>query len=75
VFRRIYDILNPRGRFVLADLITPADPDDIVTPIDGVLDRPSPLTDQLAWLHEAGFSSELHWHHCDLAVLSASRRT
>src|SRR5699024_9251863 len=43
LFTRIAEVLPAGGRFVLADLIVPADPTDVVTPIDGVEDTPSAL--------------------------------
>ena len=39
LFTRIGEVLPAGGRFVLADLIVPADPTDIVTPIDGLARR------------------------------------
>src|SRR5699024_6869665 len=70
-FTRIAEVLPAGGRFVLADLIVPADPTDVVTPIDGVEDTPSALDAQLDWLAEAGLATRVHWHHRDLAVVSA----
>ncbi|WP_209370197.1 class I SAM-dependent methyltransferase [Brevibacterium renqingii] len=74
LFTRIAEILPAGGRFVLADLIVPADPEDVVTPIDGVEDTPSTLEDQLAWLAEAGMRTRVHWRHRDLAVVSAKKQ-
>jgi tRNA (cmo5U34)-methyltransferase len=71
LFHRIRAVLSPSGRFVLADLVVPADPEDVVTPIDGVEDTPSPLADQLRWLEEAGFVPTVSWSHRDLAVVTA----
>ena len=71
LFTRIAEVLPAGGRFVLADLIVPADPTDVVTPIDGVEDTPSTLDEQLDWLAEAGLATRVHWHHRDLAVVSA----
>src|SRR5699024_3656079 len=70
-FARIVDVLPAGGRFVLADLIVPTDPAEAVTPIDGVEDTPSTLHEQLDWLAEAGLVARVHWHHRDLAVVSA----
>lgn len=69
LFRRVAQVLRPGGRFVLGDLIIPADPADVVTPIDGTYDKPSSLQDQLAWLHDAGFAAATAWLERDLAVL------
>jgi tRNA (cmo5U34)-methyltransferase len=69
LFRRVAAVLGPGGRFVLGDVVTPEDPADVVTPIDGVYDRPSPVADQLAWLEEAGLAAHVAWRRRDLAVL------
>ncbi|MGH6987742.1 MAG: class I SAM-dependent methyltransferase [Caulobacteraceae bacterium] len=71
LFRRVAAVLSPNGRFVLGDLIVPADPADVVTPIDGVFDQPSRLADQLAWLAEAGLAATAAWIERDLAVIIA----
>lgn len=73
LFSRIARVLVAGGRFVLADLIVPADPTDVVTPIDGVIDVPSSLADQLEWLNAAGFSTRVTWQHRDLAVVAADK--
>ena len=75
LFRRVAAVLRPGGRFVLGDVIVPADPADVVTPIDGVFDQPSSIDDQLAWLTDAGFDAEATWIERDLAVLVADRTT
>ena len=41
LFARVAAVLAPAGRFVLGDVVVPEDPADVVTPIDGVYDRPS----------------------------------
>lgn len=69
---RVRRVTAPGGRFVLADLVVPADPDDVVTPVDGVDDIPSSVGDQLKWLRQAGFTATVHWQHRDLAVLTAT---
>src|SRR5699024_5449396 len=43
LFARIAEGLPAGGRFLLAHRIVPADPTDVVTPIDGVDDTPSAL--------------------------------
>lgn len=73
LFRRVAAVLAPGGRFVLADLVVPVDPADVVTPIDGDHDTPSPAADQLAWLEAAGLRARTAWSHRDLAVLVADR--
>ena len=69
LFRRVAARLLPGGRFVLADLVTPADPADVVTPIDGEYDTPSSVAEQLAWLGAAGMEAWLAWEQRDLAVM------
>jgi tRNA (cmo5U34)-methyltransferase len=73
LFRRVAQVLRPRGTFVLADLVVPEREEDVVTPIDGVYDVPDRLDDQLAWLRAAGFAAEPVWVHKDLAVMRATR--
>ncbi len=75
LFRRVAGVLTAGGRFVLADLVVPEDPDDVVTPIDGIEDVPSSLTDQLNWLAAAGLSSQVSWQHRDLAVITSTKAT
>jgi tRNA (cmo5U34)-methyltransferase len=74
LFQRIVEVLRPDGVFVLADIVVPDDPADVVTPIDWELDLPDRLDDQLAWLGEAGFNAETRWTYKDLAVVRATRR-
>jgi tRNA threonylcarbamoyl adenosine modification protein (Sua5/YciO/YrdC/YwlC family) len=72
LFARIRAALAPGGRFVLADVIVPDDPADAMIPLTPGYDKPSPLADQLHWLHEAGFRSvDVAWHHDDLAIVVA----
>lgn len=73
LFRRVAEAMPAGGRFVLADLIVPDDPADVVTPIDGVEDVPSSLPDQLTWLDDAGLQPEVSWHHRDLAVVTSTK--
>ena len=73
LFNRVFAVLQPRGRFVMADVVIPDDPSDAITPIDGVYDRPSRAADQLDWLAEAGFEARVVWGECDLVVVSADR--
>jgi tRNA (cmo5U34)-methyltransferase len=72
LFRRVAAVLDRGGRFVLGDVVVPSDPADVVTPIDGVYDRPSTVAEQVRWLGEAGFSPRVVWSHRDLAVISAN---
>jgi trans-aconitate methyltransferase len=73
LFARVAAVLAPGGRFVLGDLIVPEDPADVVTPIDGVFDRPSSIDEQLRWLADAGLQASLAWRSRDLAVLVGNR--
>jgi tRNA (cmo5U34)-methyltransferase len=73
LFARVAGVLAPGGRFVLADIVVPDDPADIVTPVEDEYDQPSRLPDQLTWLRQAGLSPTVTWHHLDLAVLAADR--
>jgi tRNA (cmo5U34)-methyltransferase len=74
LFRRVADVLKPGGRFVLADVVVPEREEDVVTPIDRVMDLPDRTDDQLEWLRAAGFDASLYWSDKDLAVLRATRR-
>jgi tRNA (cmo5U34)-methyltransferase len=69
LFRRVAAILAPGGRLVIGDVVVPADPGDVVTPIDGDYDKPSSVPDQLRWLAAAGLEPRTAWAHRDLAVL------
>jgi len=71
LFERIAAALTSRGRFVLADVVVPARPEDAVVPIEEGFDFPDPLPEQLAWLSEAGFSATVVWSSQDLAVVRA----
>jgi tRNA threonylcarbamoyl adenosine modification protein (Sua5/YciO/YrdC/YwlC family) len=72
LFTRIRGALAPGGRFVLADVVLPADPRDAVTSLTAGFDHPSSLDDQLQWLIEAGFQARVTWQQADLAVLLAA---
>jgi len=74
LFHRVATVVPAGGRFVLADVIIPADARDVVTPVDGVYDQPSRLSDQLTWLRDAGFEPAVVWQRQDLAVIAADRR-
>ena len=73
LFRRVAEVLEPGGRFILGDVVVPDDPADVVTPVDGVYDVPSRVDEQLAWLAEAGLDARVAWSERDLAVLVADR--
>lgn len=74
LFARVRAVLQPGGRFALADVVVPVDPGDAVTSLTPGFDKPSPLADQLAWLAEAGFEPFVRWTYRDLAVVEAVAR-
>ena len=61
------------GRVVIADVIVPDDPADVVTPIDGIHDKPSRLDEQVGWLERAGLRPWVAWGRRDLAVFAGDR--
>jgi L-threonylcarbamoyladenylate synthase len=71
LFARVREALGVRGRFVLADVVTPVDPADAVTSLTAGFDHPDSLADQLFWLRETGFLTRVAWEHRDLAVVVA----
>jgi tRNA (cmo5U34)-methyltransferase len=73
LFRRVAAVLEPSGRFVLADVVVPENDADVVTPIDGVYDLPDRVDDQLRWLREAGLDAKVVWSYKDLAVMRATK--
>jgi tRNA (cmo5U34)-methyltransferase len=66
---RVAAALAPGGRFVLADVVVPEDPADVVTPLDEGFDLPSGVKEQLEWLAAAGLRAHVAWAHRDLAVI------
>jgi tRNA (cmo5U34)-methyltransferase len=73
LFERVRAVLAPGGRFVFADLVLPDDPAVDRTPWTPGYDHPSPLSDQLAWLSEAGFAqARVTWRSRDLVVVAAT---
>jgi tRNA (cmo5U34)-methyltransferase len=73
LFSRVAAVLGPGGRAVIGDVVVPDDPDDVVTPVDGVYDQPSRIQDQLLWLEDAGLVARVAWRDRDLAVLVVDR--
>ena len=73
LFRRVTAVLEPGGRFVLADVVVPDDPADAVTPLSPGYDMPSRADEQLEWLREAGLDPLVAWAERDLAVIVALR--
>ena len=74
LFERVAQRLSSDGRFVMSDVIVPEDPSDVVTPIDGVYDKPSSVSELVAWLQEAGFNASVPWRRRDLAIIVAVHR-
>jgi tRNA (cmo5U34)-methyltransferase len=72
LFRRVAEIGE---RFVLGDVVVPERPEDAAIYIDWVMDVPSSVAEQLAWLDEAGFEAEASYVRPDLAVFTARRRS
>jgi tRNA (cmo5U34)-methyltransferase len=74
LFARVARVLAPSGRFVLGDVVIPADPSEVVTPVDDDgHDKPSTVDDQLVWLQQAGFDARAVWVERDLAVIVGDR--
>jgi len=71
LFKRIAAVLQPRGRFVLADVVVPARPYDAVTPLTPGFDLPDTADEQIEWLAAAGFQPRIEWAQHDLAILVA----
>jgi tRNA (cmo5U34)-methyltransferase len=74
LFQRVAAVLRPGGRFVLGDVVVPERAEDAVIEIDWVMDLPSSVPEQLAWLDEAGFDAEATLIRPDLAVVVATAR-
>jgi tRNA (cmo5U34)-methyltransferase len=74
LFRRVFDVLAAGGRFVLGDVVVPADPADAVAPLTEGFDLPDSVDDQLEWLAAAGLEPRVAWAWKDLAVIVADRR-
>ena len=68
---RVATALAPGGRFVLADVVVPADPADVVTPLDAGFDLPETVPVLLRWMDDAGLRARVSWQARDLAVLVA----
>ena len=73
LFSRVAGVLAPGGRFVLADVVIPEQPEDAITPLEEGFDLPDRLDDQLAWLREAGLEPEVMWSWKDVAVVAATQ--
>lgn len=73
LFGRVHDVLEPAGRFVLADVVVPAPGEEATVSLTPGFDNPSTLDEQLEWLQRTGFRARVAWKHCDLAVLVAKK--
>jgi tRNA (cmo5U34)-methyltransferase len=73
LFRRLAEIVDVGGRFVMGDVIVPDDASDAVTPIEPGVDLPDRLDDLVAWLGDAGFDAAVTWRWHDLVVVAADR--
>lgn len=73
LYGRVAAALGPGGRFVSGDVVVPADPADMVTPIDGEFDQPSTVEEHVRWLAAAGLEPTVVWSIQDLAVIVADK--
>ncbi len=71
LFQRVHAALRPGGRFVLADVVVPANPADAAMPLTPGFDKPSSVADQLLWLADAGFDARVVWDQRDVAIIVA----
>jgi tRNA (cmo5U34)-methyltransferase len=71
LFGRVRACLRSGGRFVVGDVVVPADPADALTPLTPGYDRPDRAEDLLNWLTAAGFAPSLTWSVKDLVVIAA----
>jgi tRNA (cmo5U34)-methyltransferase len=74
LFARIAGALRPGGRFVLGDVVVPRAGEVGAIEIDGEMDLPDTVADQLAWLEAAGFAAAAVDVRSDLAVFTAKLR-
>jgi tRNA threonylcarbamoyl adenosine modification protein (Sua5/YciO/YrdC/YwlC family) len=75
LFARIARALAPGGRFVLGDVVLPADGSEPKIALTDGYDKPSSVAEQLMWLRDAGLDPELTWSDADLAVIVADQRS
>ena len=59
--------------FVLGDLVVPERAEDAVIFVDWIMDLPSSVAEQVAWLSDAGFEVAADYVRPDLAVFRATR--
>lgn len=72
LFRRVRRRLGPAGRFVLGDVVVPAQPPTRPVSLSPGYDKPDTVADQVTWLRAAGFRVEVPWDRDDLAVIVGS---
>jgi L-threonylcarbamoyladenylate synthase len=73
LFERVHAVLEPGGRFVLADVVIAENPGHASTTLTPGYDNPSTLAEQLQWLGDAGFDARATFIDHDLAVVLAQR--
>jgi tRNA (cmo5U34)-methyltransferase len=71
LFTRCATALEPNGTFVLGDVVVPVAGTAGEIFIDGVMDLPDSVDDQLSWLADTGFEASAHSVRNDLAVFVA----
>lgn len=74
LFERIAAVLTTGGRFVLCDVVVPAEPVPEPVPLEGGVDVPDTVSDQIHWLNDAGFQASAVFAEGDLAILRADHR-
>jgi tRNA (cmo5U34)-methyltransferase len=70
LFARIAEVTDA---FVLGDVVVPERPEEATMEIDGVYDVPSSVPEQVEWLREAGFETDVRSVSPDLAVLRSRK--
>jgi tRNA (cmo5U34)-methyltransferase len=73
LFRRVAGVLRPGGRFVLGDVVVPAEEASAAIELTEGWDKPSTVADQVAWLEQAGLVPAVVWEEDDLALFTADR--
>ena len=73
LFRRIGELLAGGGRFVMADVFAPDDPERTTTSASSPLDHPDRLDAQLRWLSETGLEPRVVWTSSEFAVVAGER--
>ena len=73
LFGRVAGVLQPGGRFILADVILPDDASSAMIPLSDGWDKPSTVAEQVGWLEDAGLDVTVAWQEADLALFVADR--